>query len=277
MATDKLFHEYATYFTNAFAKFIGVRAGEYVAKSITLKQTEKRSDLFLIDQSGAYMALVETQGYDDEYLYHRMVVTQMLYCIQHHYAGEMDAAVIFLDESNYQAALSFDRQFVSSATLKFSPKVIILGRLKVDELSRLGNVHLIPLFPLCDISPHAIEQQAPAWAEKIKTAPDLNEEERRNLTALLGGFISHRIRTITKETLRQLLGGFVMEDVPVIQEIVREKIQHLLLTQISARFGVVPEEIRQKIQAIEEMNDLDRIARALLTIQSVDELKNLVN
>lgn len=71
--------------------------------------------------------------------------------------------------------------------------------------------------------------------------------------------------------------AFAMEDVPVIQEIVREKIQHLLLTQISARFGVVPEEIRQKIQALEEMNDLDRIARALLTIQSVDELKNLVN
>ncbi|MCI0693458.1 DUF2887 domain-containing protein [candidate division KSB1 bacterium] len=277
MATDKLFHEYATHFTNAFAKFIGVRAGDYVAKSITLKQTEKRSDLFLIDQSGAYMALVETQGYDDEYLYHRMVATKMLYCIQHKYTGDMDAAVIFLEESNYQAALSFERQFAHSSVLKFSPKIIVFSRLKVEELIRLGGVHLIPLLPLCDISPREIEQQAPVWVDKIKEAPELNDEERRNLVALLGGFISHRIRTLTKETLRQLLGGFAMEDVPVIQEIVREKIQHLLLTQISARFGVVPDEIRQKIQAIDEMNDLDRIARALLTIQSVDELKNLVN
>jgi hypothetical protein len=35
MATDKLIYEYATHFTKAFAKFIGIEGGDYEAKSIT--------------------------------------------------------------------------------------------------------------------------------------------------------------------------------------------------------------------------------------------------
>jgi hypothetical protein len=46
---------------------------------------------------------------------------------------------------------------------------------------------------------------------------------------------------------------------------------------LTFRFGTVPENIRQRILAISNTEDLDRIATALLTIQSVDELKNLVN
>ncbi|MGH7597667.1 MAG: hypothetical protein ACREOI_15050 [bacterium] len=84
-----------------------------------------------------------------------------------------------------------------------------------------------------------------------------------------------------------------MEDTPVVQQIVQrvekrgiekgiEKgiplgIQQILLEQIAARFGVVPEEIRQKIQSTNNTDNLKRITTLLLTIQSVDELKDLVN
>ncbi|MCI0698763.1 DUF4351 domain-containing protein [candidate division KSB1 bacterium] len=68
-----------------------------------------------------------------------------------------------------------------------------------------------------------------------------------------------------------------MEDVPVIEEIVRERTQHILFRGISARFGTVPEDIRQKIQTISKTEDLERLLTALFTIQSVDELKSLVN
>jgi len=68
-----------------------------------------------------------------------------------------------------------------------------------------------------------------------------------------------------------------MEDTLVGQEIMRMGIQRTLLKQIAARFGTVPENIRQKIQTIDNNEELDRIATALFTIQSVDELKNLVN
>jgi len=68
-----------------------------------------------------------------------------------------------------------------------------------------------------------------------------------------------------------------MEDTLVGQEIMRMGIQRTLLKQIAARFGTVPENIQQKIQTIDNNEDLDRIATALFMIQSIDELKNLVN
>jgi predicted transposase YdaD len=277
MATDKLIYEYAIHFTKAFAKFIGVEGGDYEAKSITLKQTEKRADLFLISPSGTNVVLVETQGYDDAYLYHRMVTAKMLYCLQFRYFGKMDAIAIFLEESHFRAAELFHEQFDATAALKFSPKIIVLGRLKVDELRRTGDVYLIPLFPLCDISPSEIEQQAPAWAEQIKTAPELDEEERRSLIGLLGGFMSHRIKALSRNLLNKILGGLSMEDTLVGQEIMRLGTQRMLLKQIAARFGVVPEDIRQKIQEIDNDDDLDQIAVALFKIQSVDELKKLIH
>lgn len=189
----------------------------------------------------------------------------------------MDAIAIFLEESHFRAAELFHQQFDATAALKFSPKIIVLSRLKVDDLRRAGDVHLIPLFPLCDISPSEIEQQAPAWAEQIKTAPELNEEERRSLIGLLGGFMSHRNKALSRNLLNKILGGLYMEDTLVGQEIMRLGTQRMLLKQIAARFGAVPESIRQKIQEIDNDDDLDQIAIALFKIQSVDELKNLVN
>jgi hypothetical protein len=68
-----------------------------------------------------------------------------------------------------------------------------------------------------------------------------------------------------------------MEDTLVGQEIMRLGTQRMLLKQIAARFGVVPEDIRQKIQEIDNDDDLDQIAVALFKIQSVDELKKLIH
>jgi len=106
-------------------------------------------------------------------------------------------------------------------------------------------------------------------------------DERKNLLSFLGGAISHRVKKMTKNEIGNLIGGFNMEDTPVGQEILQIGVQRgeqrILLKQIAARFGVVPEDIRQKIQAIQDTENLEQLATLLLTIQSVDELKNLVN
>ncbi|MCI0693712.1 DUF2887 domain-containing protein [candidate division KSB1 bacterium] len=285
MATDKLFHEYATYFPNAVARFVDAEADDYEAKSLTFKEIEQRADIFLIGRSGQHVVLVEMQGYDDAELLYRMVKKIMLYCTQYKYWGSIGATVIFLDESHYRAAQLFERQFSGSSLLKFSPKIFILSRIKVDELSQHNDIHLTPLYPLCDISPEEIKQQAPDWAEQIKGAPDLTTAERKNLLSFLGGAISHRIRTMTGDEIGILFGGIIMEDTPLGQEIllkgeqrgIPKGIQQILLKQMAARFGVVPEDLRQKIQAINNTENLEKIATMLLTIQSIDELKDLVN
>lgn len=292
MGTDKLLGEYTAHFPNAVAKFIDAAPDDYEAKSLTFKEIEKRADVFLIGRSGEHVVLVETQGYNDEELLYSMLQKLLFFCTQNKYRGSIDAVAIFLDEAHYRAAVEpFERQF--GVLLKFTPKVFVFSRIKVEELSRLDDVLLIPLYPLCDVSPQEIEQQAPSWAKQIKEAAGLTESDRKNLLSFLGGAISHRIKTMNAERINQLFGGFAMEDTPVVQEIVqrvekraREQgieqgiplgIQQILFELMAARFGAVPEDIRQKIQKINNAENLKQIAALLLTIQSVDELKDLVN
>jgi predicted transposase YdaD len=292
VGTDKLLGEYTAHFPNAVAKFIDAAPDDYEAKSLTFKEIEKRADVFLIGRSGEHVVLVETQGYNDEELLYSMLQKLLFFCTQNKYRGSIDAVAIFLDEAHYRAAVEpFERQF--GVLLKFTPKVFVFSRIKVEELSRLDDVLLIPLYPLCDVSPQEIEQQAPSWAKQIKEAAGLTESDRKNLLSFLGGAISHRIKTMNAERINQLFGGFAMEDTPVVQEIVqrvekraREQgieqgiplgIQQILFELMAARFGAVPEDIRQKIQKINNAENLKQIAALLLTIQSVDELKDLVN
>lgn len=221
-----------------------------------------------------------------------MLQKTLFYCTQNKYRGSIDAGAIFLDEAHYRTAVEpFERQF--GALLKFTPKVFVFSRMKVDDLSQLEDTRLIPLYPLCDVTPAEITQQAPNWAEQIKSAPQLTADERKNLLSFLGGAISHRIKTTTEEVISKLFGGFNMEDTPIVQQIVKrvekrsiekgiEKgipvgIQKVLLKQIAARFGAVPKEIRQKIQTSHDAKKLERMATLLLTIQRKDELKDLLN
>ena len=277
MGTDKLFGEYMTMFPNAMAKFVQAEADDYEAKSVTFKETEKRSDIFLIGRSGEHVVLVETQGYPEENLYYDMVKKIMFFCTQYKYRGSIEATAVFLDEAHHRAAAVFERQFERTALLKFSPKVFVFSRIKVEELSRINDVHLLPLYPLCDVTAKEIEQQAPGWAAQIKSAPELTEQERKNLLGFLGGAISHRIKIKPSEVIDKLFGGFKMEDTPVVQEILQRRIQQILLKVITARFGTVPEDIRQKVEAISNTDDLEQLVTTLQTIQSIDELKNLMN
>jgi hypothetical protein len=72
-----------------------------------------------------------------------------------------------------------------------------------------------------------------------------------------------------------------MLDTPIGQEImqmgVKKEIfkgaQHILLRLIATRFGRVPNDVRRKIVTIKDTEELDRIADALLTMQSLAELK----
>lgn len=277
MATDKLFHEYAVHFPRALAKVIHADEEEYVAKSLVLKETEKRADHFFVSQTSEHVILLENHGYDDEELYYRMIKTMVLFCTQFKFRGRMEAAVIFMEESNRRAAETFYRQFDQSAVLQFTPRIVVLGEMKVEELIQLGDVYLTPLYPLCDLSPVEIEARAPTWAEQIKTAPRLQDDERRNLLTLVGGFISHRNKKLTSDDLTRILGGFIMEDTQVGRDIMRIGVQRMLLKQIAARFGEVPVDVRQKIQMIKENDELDRIATSLFKIQNLDELEALVH
>jgi hypothetical protein len=298
VATDNLFGDYGVKFPNALGKLIQAGMDDFEAKSLTIKRAEKRADLFLISRKAKRMILVEPQGYKDVRLYHRMVATMVLHSLQHEYRGRMEAAVIFETESQWRAAESFfHQQFSGISTLKFSPRVLVLRRIKINELKKHEDVHLIPLYPLCEVTPTEIKNRAFDWAEQIRTTPALRKQEKENLLAFLGGAISHRIRKLKFNAISKLIGGFTMLDTPIGKEILQMGVkkgmkkgmekgmergvkkgipqgaQHILLRLIATRFGRVPVDVRRKIVTIKDTKELDRIAVALLTTRSLPELK----
>ena len=68
-----------------------------------------------------------------------------------------------------------------------------------------------------------------------------------------------------------------MEDTEVVQEILQKKVHQVVAKLIAARFGTIPDDIRLRIQAISDTEELERIATAMLTIQTLDELRALVH
>ena len=204
MATDNLRHEYATLFPSAITALIGAGTEKFVAKSLVLKRAEKRSDFFLMSKSGKRVILIEVQGYLDEWLRHRMLATMALFCLQHRFRGQMEAAIIFLTEAQRKASENFHRQFRGISRLRFAPRVIVLQRLQVQALQRTNNILLAPLYSLCDITPREIKQRARAWGKQIRGASPLPREARSNLLTLLGATITHRIKNIKADEVSEL-------------------------------------------------------------------------
>ena len=61
------------------------------------------------------------------------------------------------------------------------------------------------------------------------------------------------------------------------EEGMQQGMQRLVLRQMTARFGAIPEDFRQRIQAMKNAEKLEEIATRLVQVQSLDELKRFVD
>lgn len=284
MATDKLFYKLANDHPAAIVKLIGVADyNDYVARSITFKETESRRDLVFEKRSGDEVIFVEPHGYADPYLYHRLLRGVMMFCEQKKFTGELHAAVIFLKWSYHRAVLKLAHHFDGHAGLAFRPIVLVMNQIEVAELERLDDVHLIPLYPLCKVASHQIEALLPTWAERIKRAKKITKTERIDLLSLLGGFAAHRVKRLTLAKINKLFGGFKMEDTLVGKELIAIGLQkglksthRVLLRLIARRFGKVPVTIRRQIEGITETERLEHIAEGLFEVKDLKQLRKLV-
>ena len=222
MATDKLFHQYSILFGESLLRLLDVEDyTDYKAFSFTVKEIERRSDVIFENKRGKERAIwIEFQGYRDEQVFYRLNIAMTLYCQQREFFGELLPIVVFLKRSYYNSARPLEYHFDERSYLKFNPVVYVFDKKSIQELKKLNDVRLIPLYPLCDISPKRIMAQAPSWVEKIKQEKQLSPIERTNIVALLGGFISHRIKKMTLKDINQLLGGFKMEETQVGKDLI---------------------------------------------------------
>jgi hypothetical protein len=94
--------------------------------------------------------------------------------------------------------------------------------------------------------------------------------------ALLGGFTTHRVKRLTPQIFNQLVGGFMMEDTRLGKELMGMGSRRVILRQIAQRFGVVPDDIRRRLERIYDPKRLERIAGGLPEIKDLGQLKLLI-
>lgn len=286
MATDALIHKLSTTHPAAILKLFEIPDGNaYKADSITFKDVEDRRDIVFEKAGGDEVILLESQGYNDPFLFHRAIRGKAMYCIQKKFSGRIRVVVIFLESSHYHAAMRLSHHFDGSADLTFQPAVIILNQKELAELEGFNDVRLVPLYPLCKISSDQIKATAPQWANRIKTAAELPEDARQNLLALLGGFIMHSIKNLTLEEVNKLFGDFNMEDTQAGKDLIaigyrrgvdwaslqtqREDLTELL----STRFKPVEKIWLDQLKAINDAMTLKVIYRAVLQAKSRKQVK----
>ena len=303
MATDKLFHNFSLNYPVSLLKLLKIKdAASFKASSYTFKQTERRSDIVFEHQyDKAQTVFLEYQGYADEWIYHRLLSGILFYCQEQNFNGEILPVVIFLQETHRQAARFPSCRFAGQEYLQFEPMVLNLSKMELKDLENSEDIYLTPLYPLVNISITQIKKQAFSWAERIQRHPGLEAPEKVNLLALLGGFVSHRIKKLNLTEINQLLGGFKMEDTQVGRDLIAigieqgiekgiekgiakgiekgiEKGKHqLILSLLSYKFKNIPEDVVNQINTITEDVKLDEIALRTLELTSLDQLKKLLN
>jgi len=60
---------------------------------------------------GEEALLLETQGYDDDYFFHKTVIGAMLYCAQNKFRGRVRVIAMFLEPSQYRVAARLAHHF----------------------------------------------------------------------------------------------------------------------------------------------------------------------
>jgi len=283
MATDKLFHQYSIQFGESLLRLLDIEDyADYKAVSFTVKDIERRSDIVFENLRGKDRVIwLEFQGYRDEFVFYRLNIALSLYCQQRNYSGELLPMVIFLKRSYQKAARLLVYYFNDRKYIYFKPEVIIFNQKSVQELKNLKDVRLVPLYPLCDISPKKIIAQAPEWVEVIQQDEQLSAQKKTNILALLGGFISHRIKTLTLRDINQMLGGFKMEETQVGKDLIEIGIekgkQQTLVNLLSYKFGRIPADIINRINSISDEMKLDDLATRILELTDLDQLKKHLN
>jgi hypothetical protein len=174
--------------------------------------------------------------------------------------------------------LKLAHHFDGSSELAFQPTIFIFGQKEVSELENFNDVRLVPLYPLCKGSPDQIRAMAPKWAERIKTAVELSEAERRDLLSYLGGFIMHRLKESNLENINQLLGGSKMEDTQAGKDLIemgsRETLHEILVDLLAVKLGRPEEAWREELNTINDVAVLKTLYRAILQAKTRKQAKD---
>ncbi len=185
-----------------------------------------------------------------------------------------DAALVYLDRGRLPEVLVFvlhpkgnvrvaDHVDIHSpgglASWRASWRVIELWTVPATDLFAFGDVWLIPWVPLTQID-GPMEPVLARCREAIER--DAMPEERENLivvTAVLAG-----LRYDEDRVLAILGGSEAMIESPILRRFVAERTHKFVFAALEARFGPVPDDIRDAVRAIKKDYHVEALHEAAM-------------
>jgi len=314
--TDEAFLQLMTVSGSSILKLLGVppkKAERYQFRSVNLKEKLFEPDLEGIPLllSKDEPVFIEFQGYSDKFIRYRLAIEVFQGCLQQKYEGKAIAGIIYTEPEYQTAALPLKALTAKKGQQIESFKEIVLTDYTEKKLLAI-DPKLIVLAPFT-ISAHTqkvnLLKKAQAWKNQV--AQFFTSQQQREVLDIMGLFILNRFRNGTYEEVKAMLNFDLMDTVAGqqvydmgvqkgiqagIQEGIEEGIQEgvqkgfrkgflngfinseraMIIEALEERFGVVPTDITEVIQAFYQQDELKELFRQALRCSDMAHFKKIL-
>jgi predicted transposase YdaD len=185
--------------------------------------------------------------------------------------NEWQAIVLFLDMAD-------DPGFGTLAALaNQSPRRLVAADLRqllkqLDEKAVILNV----LRPLVVDSELEVRYNVTTWTEYIQQAPDLSQEVKQRLVAILVQLIAQKFVNLTNKEISQILRLTPLEETAAGKEILQNDRVKMLMELIQLKFSLsveTAEAINENLSKL-SLETLEDLFRAILKLETVEQLES---
>jgi predicted transposase YdaD len=290
--TDDPFYQLMQVSGSSVLKLFGLsqeEADQYQFKAVVLKDKSLKPDVegrpYLENAQGR--VFLESQGYLDKFIRHRLLAEVFWSCRQEGYTGPVWACILYTQKEYQQKAESLT-QFRGAKNCQLADCIheIVLTDYTEAELLRI-DPHLVILVPLTITDPTQVKlwEKAAEWKATIKQV--FPEERQADALNVLGLFVLHQFRHITVEEVLAMLNFDWMETRAGQQTFekgrqtglldgMQQGTQEMLLEALGERFSNLTNQLVQQIQAIDQPAILKQLLKPALRCQTVEEFQELL-
>jgi predicted transposase/invertase (TIGR01784 family) len=289
MRTDSLFYRLFQTAPEIFFELIGepsTAAIGYEFQSVELKESSFRIDGVLLADEGRPVYFSEVQFQKDEVLYRRFFAEIFLYLRQ------------YVTVSDWRGVLIYPQQSLEPTDLGAYRELLAGNRVTRIYLDRLGDAAELPLASSLVKLVVEPEATAPALARELigrSGQESLGRLSGQDLIRLVETIIVYKFSTLSREEIEMMLGLADLKQTRVYQEGREEGEQigeqrgqqigeqrglrmarRLVRVFLTARFGVLPPELIQQLEAVEDLERLEQLGSAAVSVESLAEFSSIL-
>lgn len=251
-------------------------ADEYRFDSVAVKEPKFEIDgVFLPpeNQSPGVVYFCEVQFQKDERLYERVFAESWLYFYRNRDRfSDWQIVIIYPSRNLEQSDIYPHRSFLNGGQV---------NRIYLDEL---GDIRQLPVWVALMVLTTLNQEEAPQEARYLllRSQQETPQPSSRAIIELVTTIMVYKFEELSRTEVEQML-GITLQQTRVYQEIKQEGIQEgeqrgrkaegqsLILRLLARRVGELPQELRQRIEAL-PLEQLENLGEALLDFTSMADL-----